>query len=104
MLTSHLTLLDQFNISVDVLELSYFVEKVERVGDDGFVSKQFVVREVFLANSLNELLSFLRVSQTSEYEMLDVFGCLYAGVLWAVWCVALSYSVEVFVDQDVSCS
>ena len=74
------------------------------MGDDGFVGEQFVVREVFLADSLNELISFLRVSWTSEYEMLDVFGCLYAGVLWAVRCVALSYSVEVFVDRDVSCS
>jgi len=80
-LMSHLTLLDQFNISINVLESSYFVEIVEHVGDDGFVGKQFGVREVFLANSLYELISFLRVSRTGEYEMSDVFGCLYAGIL-----------------------
>jgi len=76
-LTSHLTLLDRFNISVNVLESSYFVEKVERVGDDGFVSEQFGVREVFLANPLYELyLSCVYLGQVNMRCLMSSVACM----------------------------
>ena len=76
-----------------MLESSNFVEVSERVWDDVFVGEQFGVREVFPAYSLYELISFLCISRTGEYEVSYVFGCLYACELWAVGRVALSYSV-----------